>query len=98
MERFWRSVKYEGVFLQEYRSVKEAREAIGAWIDDYNTNRLHQSLGYRTPDEVYFGTEQQENGKEISWGAQRGKARLGYACDGLSPAAPSSETFIPTTC
>ena len=55
MERFWRTVKYEEVFLREYGSVREARRCLGRWMRHYNGDRPHQSLGYRTPDEVYFG-------------------------------------------
>lgn len=53
VERLWRSVKYEEVYLKDYRSVIEAAEGLGAYFRFYNTERLHQSLGYRTPDEVY---------------------------------------------
>lgn len=53
-ERFWRSLKYEEVYLQDYQSPKEAGESIGAYMIKYNTRRLHQSLGYKTPEEIYF--------------------------------------------
>ena len=53
-ERLWRTVKYEEVYLKDYRSFEEAREGIGAYIRFYNHERLHQSLGYRTPAEVYL--------------------------------------------
>ena len=53
VERLWRSVKYEEVYLKDYRSVIEAAEGLGAYFRFYNTERLHQSLGYRTPEEVY---------------------------------------------
>ena len=55
IERFWRSVKYEDVFLQSYDSLVEARTVIKAFIEHYNYNRPHQSLGYKTPAEIYFG-------------------------------------------
>ena len=54
-ERLWRSVKYEEAFLKEYETVPEAREAIGAYRELYNYERIHQSLNYHTPYEVYFG-------------------------------------------
>ena len=54
-ERLWRTVKYEEVYLKDYRSFEEAREGIGAYMRFYNHERLHQSLGYRTPAEVYLG-------------------------------------------
>lgn len=52
-ERLWRSVKYEEVYLNEYRTPREAREGITRYLQFYNTERLHQSLGYRTPASVY---------------------------------------------
>jgi len=56
VERLWRTVKYEEVYLHEYRTVSEARESLEAYFWFYNTERLHQALGYRTPQEVYFGS------------------------------------------
>lgn len=53
-ERLWRSLKYEEVYLKSYSSGYEARESIGKYFDFYNFKRLHQSLGYLTPAEVYF--------------------------------------------
>jgi putative transposase len=55
VERLWRSVKYEEVYLHGYRDGREARERLGAYFDFYNRTRGHQSHDYRTPDEVYFG-------------------------------------------
>ena len=49
VERLWRSLKYEEVYLNAYASVSEAKAGIGAWLDFYNEERQHQSLGYRTP-------------------------------------------------
>lgn len=57
VERLWRSVKYEEVYLKEYGVVDEARWALGDYFALYNGERLHQSLGYRTPAEVHFGAE-----------------------------------------
>jgi putative transposase len=56
VERFWRIVKYEEVYLHEYRVVAEAREHLDAYFRFYNEERLHETLNYRTPHEVYFGT------------------------------------------
>lgn len=56
-ERFWRSLKYEEVYLKNYETVQEAKENIGAYIDFYNNERFHQSLNNRTPSEIYFGKE-----------------------------------------
>lgn len=53
-ERFWRTLKYEEVYLRDYQTVKEAYESIGEYIEKYNTRRLHQSLGYKTPASIYY--------------------------------------------
>jgi len=53
VERLWRSLKYEEVYLNAYATVAEAQEGIGAWLDFYNAERQHQSLGYRTPRQIY---------------------------------------------
>ena len=55
VERLWRSVKYEEVYLRAYDSVGEARASIGRYLDFYNRKRPHSSLAARTPDQVYFG-------------------------------------------
>lgn len=55
MERFWRSLKYEEVYMHEYGSPREARYGIGQYIDHYNNGRPHQAIGYLTPAEMYFG-------------------------------------------
>ena len=52
IERLWRSLKYEEVFIKAYGSVAEARRGIGGWLAFYNDERPHQALGYRTPREV----------------------------------------------
>ena len=54
VERLWRSVKYEEVYLRAYESVSDARSSIGRYLDFYNTRRPHQSLDGGTPDQVYF--------------------------------------------
>jgi len=56
IERLWRSLKYEDVYLMAYATGSEARLGIGRWIDGYNARRPHQALAYRTPNEVYAGT------------------------------------------
>jgi len=53
VERLWRSLKYEEVYLHAYATVAEAKAGIGAWLGFYNTERPHQSLGYRTPRQIY---------------------------------------------
>jgi hypothetical protein len=49
----WRSLKYEEVYLNAYVSVAQAKAGIGSWINFYNEERQHQSLGYRTPRQAY---------------------------------------------
>lgn len=53
-ERLWRSVKYDEVYIKNYTTVSEAAAGIGDYLKDYNYGRLHQSLGCKTPAEVYF--------------------------------------------
>ena len=55
IERLWRSLKYEEVFIKAYASVAEARLGIGGWLAFYNDERPHQALGYRTPRAVFDG-------------------------------------------
>jgi putative transposase len=53
-ERLWRTVKYENVYLRSYRNIAEAREGLSEYFPFYNGKRRHQSLEYRTPEELYF--------------------------------------------
>ena len=53
IERLWRSLKYEEVYLHAYGNVAAAKAGIGAWLAFYNEERQHQSHGYRTPRQVY---------------------------------------------
>ena len=53
VERLWRSLKYEEVYLHAYETVAAARTGIGSWLRFYNAERLHQALDYRTPTAVY---------------------------------------------
>ena len=55
IERLWRSLKYEAVYLRERADGFEARRVIGEWIDFYNTERPHSALGGKTPAEAYRG-------------------------------------------
>ena len=54
IERFWRSIKYEEVYLNEYSNIKELQKAIANYMDTYNKKRLHSAIGYKTPNEVYY--------------------------------------------
>ena len=53
VERLWRTVKYEEVYLKAYANASEARRELGAYLRFYNDQRPHQALGYRTPAEVF---------------------------------------------
>lgn len=55
VERLWRSVKYEHIYLMDYASVPHLEAGLHDYFQFYNYERLHQSLGYRTPAEVHFG-------------------------------------------
>lgn len=54
IERLWRSLKYENIFLNEYKNMKELRNGVDKYFEFYNTDRFHQSLQYKTPDEIYY--------------------------------------------
>jgi putative transposase len=56
LERFWRTVKYEEVYLKAYNSVAEARSSIGRYLEFYNGRRPHSSLDRRTPDQAYYAS------------------------------------------
>ena len=64
IERLWRTVKDEEVDIHSYETVMEARKSLTRYFKFYNSERLHQSLGYRTPQEVYFGLEETLNKQE----------------------------------
>ncbi len=57
VERLWRSLKYEEVYLKAYRNVREMEAGLVGWFTFYNDERPHQGLGYRTPAEVYRGAK-----------------------------------------
>ena len=69
VERLWRSLKYEDVYLKAYRDVGEARRSIAAYFEFYNHERLHQALGYRTPHQVF------EEALRIAGGSCAGEKR-----------------------
>jgi putative transposase len=56
IERLWRSVKHEEVYLKAYENPTEARRELGDYFEFYNRRRRHQGLADRTPDEVYWST------------------------------------------
>ena len=54
IERFWRSIKYEEIYLNEYKNIKSLNRAIEKYMNIYNSKRLHSSIGYKTPNEAYY--------------------------------------------
>lgn len=60
-ERLWRSVKHEEVYIHDYQFPRDARESLTKYFDTYNNRRLHQSLDYVTPAEVYYESKKQIN-------------------------------------
>lgn len=54
IERLWRSVKYEDIYLHQYQNIPECKTGLDKYFKDYDTDRRHQSLAYKTPQEVYF--------------------------------------------
>ena len=69
VERLWRTVKYEEVYLRAYSNGREAKAGLDDYFRFYNTQRPHQALGYRTPDEVFSGDSAQstEHTTERRW-------------------------------
>lgn len=64
IERLWRSLKYEEVYLREYNTVKEAKEGIEKWVTFYNTERPHSSLEDQTPEYIYFNNQKKSPEEE----------------------------------
>ena len=56
VERLWRSVKYEEVYLKDYSDIWDAEKNLREYFKFYNQERFHQALDYLTPDQVYFGS------------------------------------------
>jgi len=54
VERLWRTLKYEEIYLKSYDSMIELQESVSRYFDFYNGERFHQSLEYKTPDEIYY--------------------------------------------
>jgi len=53
IERLWRSLKYEDIYLKDYQNIPELHEGLKNYFNFYNNQRSHQSLGYKTPVEIY---------------------------------------------
>jgi putative transposase len=66
IERLWRTVKYEEVYLNDYESVRDAIASLYKYFKFYNEERPHQSLGYKTPHEVYYENKKETESKNIN--------------------------------
>ena len=66
IERLWRTVKYGNIYVQEYQTIVDVRQGLKSYFNQYNTERLHQSLDYQTPWEVYSGLKFQTPVQKIS--------------------------------
>jgi putative transposase len=92
VERLWRSLKYEEVYLNAYATAAEAKAGIGAWLSFYNQERQHQSLGYRTPRQIY---------QESLWICGRSASPTGCASPASRASSESGEMLafahIPTS-
>jgi putative transposase len=84
IERLWRSLKYEEVYLREYLAVPDARAGIGRYFHFYNDERPHQSLGYRTPAALYRTRKNAE-----AEGAGVGKEGLKHRPPSPTPPSPA---------
>jgi len=82
VERLWRSLKYEEVYLHAYASVAESKVGIGSWLGFYNEERQHQSLGYRTPLQAYQA--------QCPWICGRSASPTGYAFAHIPTGTPTS--------
>ena len=83
VERLWRTVKYEEVYLKAYSNGREAESELDAYFHFYNTQRPHQALGYRTPAEVFSGDSVQspEHPTGRRWSPCRALVNLGRTAD-----------------
>jgi len=68
IERFWRNLKYDDVYLKGYTTPRAARHGIAAYMHRYNDIRLHEALGYQTPGSVYRGDMPRPDGENDTWG------------------------------
>jgi len=72
VERLWRSVKYEEMYLKAHDGVGEAKTGLGTYLEFYNDERPHQSLGYRTPSQVFEAGNIPMDNADAELGERRG--------------------------
>ena len=65
IERFWRSIKYEEIYFNEYKNIKALNRAIEKYMNSYNQRRLHSAIGYKTPNEVYYQADNNLDAKGV---------------------------------
>jgi len=58
VERLWRTVKYEDVYLKDYSDMRDVKAGLSSYFEFYNNERIHQALGYRTPREIYYSIDE----------------------------------------
>lgn len=87
VERLWRTVKYEDVYLRDYHTPAEARLGLGRYVGYYNHRRRHRSLGRRTPASVYGLAEPGSGGKHLVQPARRDRIETGGGCSLAARAA-----------
>ena len=61
VERLWRTVKYEEVYLKDYSDMRDVKAGLSSYFKFYNNERIHQALGYRTPREIYYDIDERLN-------------------------------------
>ena len=65
IERFWRTLKYEEIYINEYKNIKALNRAIEKYMNSYNQRRLHSAIGYKTPNEVYYQADNNLDAKGV---------------------------------
>lgn len=88
-ERLWRTVKYEEVYLHDYGSLAEARVSLDKYFQVYNHRRVHQSLGYQTPAEVYFRDSTLKPSHRIVYTGRKSSGLIFTASEPVSISEPA---------
>lgn len=85
IERLWRTIKYEEAYLHDYKNPREAKRRIGQYLEFYNRERLHSSLGYSTPQEIYKGIPYRKEGLPAPEARQETTEEPPILCGGQPP-------------
>ena len=75
IERLWRTLKYENIYIKDYRNIPELKAGLEEYFEEYNTDRYHQSLGYKTPWEVYGGMMAEELSTKMNLSTKKEKKK-----------------------